>query len=60
MLINSPVFVLGQDGVSDEKIQIVSNLYLSGISEEFIAMQLDLEIPVVIKILKDLEVYKEQ
>ncbi|HEV8386138.1 MAG TPA: hypothetical protein VGQ03_00805 [Nitrososphaera sp.] len=51
---------MGQDSVSDEKIQIVSNLYLSGISEEFIAMQLDLEIPVVIKILKDLEVYKEQ
>jgi len=48
-----------QDKISDEKIQIVKNLYLSGISEEFIAMQLDLEIPVVIKILKDLEVYKE-
>jgi hypothetical protein len=48
-----------QDRISDEKIQIVKNLYLSGISEEFIAMQLDLEIPVVIKILKDLEVYKE-
>ncbi len=47
-----------QDKVSDEKIQIVKNLYLSGISEEFIALQLDLEIPVVIQILKDLEVYK--
>lgn len=60
MLISRPVCVLAQDSVSDEKIQIVSNLYLSGISEEFIAMQLDLEIPVVIKILKDLEVYREQ
>jgi hypothetical protein len=48
-----------QDKVSDEKMQIVKNLYLSGIGEEFIAMQLDLEIPVVIKILKDLDVYKE-
>ena len=60
MLISGQVWVLGQDSVSDETIQVVSNLYLSGISEEFIAMQLDLEIPVVIKILKDLEVYREQ
>jgi hypothetical protein len=51
---------LRQDIISEEKIQIVRNLYVSGISEEFIAMQLDLEIPAVIKILKDLEVYKEQ
>lgn len=42
-----------QDRISDEKIQIVRNLYLSGTLEEFIALQLDLEIPVVIKILKD-------
>ena len=48
-----------QDKVSDEKMQIVKNLYLSGISEEFFAMQLDLEIPVVIRILKDMDVYKE-
>ena len=46
--------------ISDEKMQIVRNLYLSGISEEFIALQLDLEIPVVIKILKDLNVLKER
>lgn len=42
-----------QNKISDEKIQVVKNLFLSGISEEFIALQLDLEIPVVIKILKD-------
>jgi len=48
-----------QDKVSDEKMQIVKNLYLSGISEEFVALQLDLEIPVVIRILKDMDVYKE-
>lgn len=30
---------------------------MSGIGEEFIAMQLDLEIPVVITILKELGVY---
>jgi len=44
--------------ISDEKKEVVRNLYESGISEEFIAMQLDLEIPVVIKILKDMGVYK--
>ena len=44
--------------VSDEKKDIVKNLYVSGISEEFIAMQIDLEIPVVIAILKELGVYK--
>lgn len=60
MLIVRVTRVLRQDTISDEKMQIVRNLYVSGISEEFIAMQLDLDIPVVIKILKDLEVYREQ
>ena len=44
--------------VSQEKKEVVMNLYVSGIGEEFIAMQLDLEIPVVISILKELHVYK--
>jgi hypothetical protein len=44
--------------ISEEKKDIVKNLYVSGISEEFIAMQIDLEIPVVIAILKELGVYK--
>jgi hypothetical protein len=48
-----------QDRISEEKMEIVKNLYLSGISEEFVALQLDLEIPVVIKILKELDVYRE-
>lgn len=48
-----------ENRIGDEKMQIVKNLYLSGISEEFIALQLDLEIPAVIKILKDLGVYRE-
>ena len=43
--------------VSEEKKQVIMNLYLSGIGEEFIAMQLDLEIPTVISILKALDVY---
>lgn len=42
----------------EEKKHIVKNLYLSNIAEEFIAMQVDLEIPVVIGILKELDVYK--
>jgi hypothetical protein len=33
----------GIKGVSKEKKQIVKNLYLSNIGEEFIAMQVDLE-----------------
>jgi hypothetical protein len=44
--------------VSQEKKEIVMNLYVCGIGEEFIAMQLDLEIPLVISILKELNVYK--
>ena len=45
--------------VSDEKKEIVKNLYLSGIDVEFISMQLDLEIPSVISVLKEFDVYKE-
>jgi hypothetical protein len=48
----------GTRNVSEEKKQVVMNLYVSGIGEEFIAMQLDLEIPLVISILKELNVYK--
>jgi hypothetical protein len=44
--------------ISEEKKEIVRNLYISGIPEEFIAMQLDLEIPVVIALLIELNVYE--
>jgi len=44
--------------ISEQKKEAVRNLYLSGIAEEFIAMQVDLDIPVVIKILKELGIYK--
>ena len=44
--------------ISLEKKEVIRNLYLSGIGEEFIAMQLDIEIPDVIKVLKELDVYK--
>ena len=33
---------MGTRNVSEEKKQVVMNLYISGIGEEFIAMQLDL------------------
>jgi hypothetical protein len=46
--------------VSEDKKRIVKNLYLSNIAEEFVAMQVDLEIPVVISILKELDVYRGQ
>jgi DNA invertase Pin-like site-specific DNA recombinase len=42
----------------EEKKRIVVNLYESGIGEEFIALQLDLEIPTVIRILKEYNIYK--
>jgi hypothetical protein len=42
----------------EEKKNTVLNLYESGIGEEFIALQLDLEIPIVISILKEHNIYK--
>jgi hypothetical protein len=44
--------------IPEQKKDAVRNLYLSGIGEEFIAMQVDLEIPVVISILKELGIYR--
>jgi hypothetical protein len=46
--------------ISEEKKDVVRNLYLSGIDEEFIAMQLDLEIPIVISVLKELGIYRSE
>ena len=46
--------------VSQEKKDAIRNLYLSNIAEEFIAMQVDLEIPLVINILKELCIYKSE
>ena len=44
--------------ISEQKKDAVRNLYLSGIGEEFIAMQVDLEIPIVKSILKELGIYR--
>jgi hypothetical protein len=46
--------------ISEEKKDVVRNLYLSGIGEEFIAMQLDLEVPIVISVLKELGIYRSE
>jgi hypothetical protein len=46
--------------ISEEKKDVVRNLYLSGIGEEFIAMQLDLEIPIIISVLKELGIYRSE
>lgn len=45
--------------VSSEKKEIVKNLYVSGIPEEFIAIQLDLEIPIVIAVLQEAGIYHQ-
>ena len=46
--------------ILEEKKIVVKNLYVSNIAEEFIAIQVDLEIPLVISILKELDVYRGQ
>jgi hypothetical protein len=43
---------------SEAKKETAKNLYLGDMPEEFIAMQLDLDIATVIKILKEAGVYK--
>ncbi len=55
---NSSSHLIGKEMVSKDKKQIIMNLYESGIGEEFVAMQLDLEIPTVISILKESGIYK--
>ena len=45
--------------IPEEKKIVVKNLYVSN-NEKFIAMQVDLEIPLVISILKELNVYRGQ
>ena len=48
--------VQSQMNIQEEKKEIIKNLYLSGMPEEFIAMQMDLEIPVIIDILREIGV----
>ena len=44
--------------ISDAKKETAKNLYVGGMPEEFVAMQLDLDIPTVIEILKEMRVYE--
>jgi hypothetical protein len=52
------IFQYNRPVPQEEQKRIVINLYESGIAEEFIALQLDLEIPVVIGILKESNIYR--
>lgn len=53
-----PIWYMADD-ISEDKKKVVINLYESGIGEEFIAMQLDMDIPAVISVLKESNIYKE-
>jgi hypothetical protein len=44
------VYESSTDNIPEVKRRIVKNLYLSNITEEFIAMQVDLDLPDVMKI----------
>jgi hypothetical protein len=58
-MLDSVQYVTGDpNDVSEDRKRIVRSLYLSNIPEKFIAMQVDLEIPLVIGILKELDVYR--
>jgi hypothetical protein len=37
---------------------MIENLYVSGMEEEFIAMQVDVDVPTVIAVLRELESYQ--
>ena len=45
--------------IQQTKKDAIMNLYVSGIDEEFISMQVDLDIPTVITVLRELGVYQE-
>lgn len=49
---------MAQSEINQEKKDVIRNLYLSGIGEEFIAMQLDVQIPDVIIVLKEFDIHK--
>lgn len=49
---------MAQSEINEEKKDVIRHLYLSGIGEEFIAMQLDVQFPDVIKVLKEFDIHK--
>ena len=46
--------------VTQDKKDAIVNLYASNIDVEFISMQVDLDIPTVIAVLKELGIYMEK
>lgn len=44
----------------EEKKQTAKNLYLGDLPEEVIAMQLDLEVPAVVRLLKEMNLYNSK
>jgi len=52
-----PIWYMADD-ISEDKKKVVINLYESGIGEEFIAMQLDMDIPAVISVLKEFNIQR--
>ena len=57
-MLKPATFHYNRPASQEEQKRIVINLYESGIAEEFIALQLDLEIPTVIGILKEHNIYR--
>ena len=45
--------------IQQSKKDAIMNLYVSGIDVEFISMQVDLDIPTIITVLKELGIYRE-
>ena len=46
--------------IPPDTMDAIKNLYESNIDVEFIAMQVDLDIPTVISVLKELGIYREK
>ena len=45
--------------IQQTKKDAIMNLYVSGMDVEFISMQVDLDIPTIITVLKELGIYRE-
>jgi hypothetical protein len=46
--------------IPQDKKDAIVNLYASNIDVEFISMQVDLDVPTVITVLKELGIYREK
>jgi transposase len=57
-MLKPATFHYNRPASQEEQKRVAINLYESGLAEEFIALQLDLEIPTVIGILKEYNIYR--